>query len=82
MAGFLLIAVGAVLIVAAALAAGYRARRCGLLVAIAGEASIGAGGLAFGAWPLTAVAWVMGAYLAAQWVRAERKARRRRAADC
>jgi hypothetical protein len=76
MGAFLLLdLLGAVLVIAACIVA--RTGRWVLLLAMAGAVTVGAGGLADGMWPCTASTWAVGAYLAVQWVRLERKARRR-----
>jgi hypothetical protein len=72
----LLMSAGAVLVVAALAAAVAHASRWAVGLAIAGEAVVGAGGLARGDWVVTAATWGTGAFLAWQWARLERKARR------
>jgi hypothetical protein len=72
----LLLAAGSALIGAAVAAAALRAPRWAVLLAVTGEAAVGAGGLAEGAWVVAAAGWGMGAFLAVQWARLERRRRR------
>jgi len=72
-----LLTMGVMTVLAAVATAARRASRWVLLLALAGEITVGGAGLATGAWPLTTAAWATGAYLAVQWLRLERKAGRR-----
>ena len=76
MTRLLLMAAGALLVLGALTAAVLRLPRWALLLAIAGEAAVGCGGLTDGAWAVTVATWGMGAYLAFVWARLELKGRR------